>query len=122
MPVVQQVSANNGDLKILRRPPGQTQIQGDIARNIHRRETVHVAHYAVELNVAGKIEDRAESELMVRTAAFLVWVPRGIMMDLDLKIAVGRLQSPPIHHLPRRGKFDAIGFACAFVPESEGNQ
>src|SRR5438045_4926398 len=119
MPVVQKVSADNSDFEVFRWPPGQTQVQRHIARNINCREAVHVAHYAVELNVARKVHHRAKAELMMRTAAFIGRIKRCVVVDLNLQVAVSRLQSPPIDDLPRRSKFDSIGFSGPLVTESE---
>src|SRR5258706_449173 len=48
---------------------------------------------------------------MVRTAAFLIGIERRIVVDLNLEIAVSRLQPPPIRDLPGRGKFKRTGEA-----------
>ena len=121
MPVVQKVSANNGDLQVLSRPPGQAQVEGHITRNIHRREAVNIAHHAVELNVARKVHHRTEAELVVRTAAFIGGIKRRVVVDLNLQVAVSCLQSPPIDYLPRRSKFDPVGFSGPFVAEDEAH-
>ena len=56
---------------------------------------------------------------MVRAAAFIGGIKRCIVVDLNLQVAVSRLQSPPIDHLPGRRKFDAVGFARALIAEGE---
>ena len=55
---VEQILTPDGDLDLLRRSPGQAQVESEVGINTHRREAIDVVQSRVELNVLGHVEER----------------------------------------------------------------
>src|SRR5258706_8711187 len=86
-------------------------------------QVVHVANCAVELDVRGEVQRRAEGELVARTASFMAGcVESRVVMHLNFQIGIGRLQPPPVRDLPGRRQLDSISFSSQAIADLESDR